>query len=273
MFRITALAGLVVCVLLTACASHAAPGVTPFASPASTSAVILPTAEPLPSPAATKSPTQPNPATPELYPPAVQAAQSAAARDHQVPLANVTVVRFTPVEWRNGCLEVDRMERPCTDVIVPGYQVILGIDGQLVEYRTNLDGTQIVYAGPVASAATPATGDVTFTWHREGGIAGFCDELRIWDTGEAIASSCQRGVNDEVGRAMLLPAEIVQLETWLTTYGPINATVKDAAIADAMTQTLALAGRGQAAPTPAEEQAMLVWATAIAQRIVSDIQR
>lgn len=208
-----------------------------------------------------------------LYPAAVQAAQSAAARDHQVPLANVTVVRFTPVEWRNGCLEVDRMERPCTDVIVPGYQVILSIDGQLVEYRTNLDGSQVVYAGPVTSASAPVAGQVTFTWHREGGIAGFCDELRVLDTGEAIASRCQRGVNDEVGRVMLPPAEMDQLETWLTTYGPINATVKDDAVADAMTQTLALAGRGQGTPTPDAQQAMLDWATAIAQRIASDTQR
>ncbi len=189
------------------------------------------------------------------------------------PPASVTVVSFTPVDWRNGCLEVDRMERPCTDAIVPGYQVMLSVAGQNYEYRTNLDGSQVVFAGPdvVQSPSVPAA--VVFTWHREGGIAGVCDELRVLATGEVVASNCRRGVSDEVGRSTLTPAEDDQLDAWLAAYAPINATFKDAAVADALTQTLALAGRGTTQPTADEEQAMLDLASTVYARIASDVLR
>jgi hypothetical protein len=215
----------------------------------------------------------PTPIETELYPAAVQAARATAARDFAVPPASVTVVSFTPVDWRNGCLEVDRMERPCTDAIVPGYQVMLSVAGQNYEYRTNLDGSQVVFAGPdvVQSPSVPAA--VVFTWHREGGIAGVCDELRVLATGEVVASNCRRGVSDEVGRSTLTPAEDDQLDAWLAAYAPINATFKDAAVADALTQTLALAGRGTTQPTADEEQAMLDLASTVYARIASDVLR
>lgn len=280
MKRFVVLVGLVVILLLSACAPpNAVPAATPGspsgpvstpASPPATSSVSLTAAVP-PSPT-TMAPT-PTPTAIELYPAAVQAARATAARDLQVPLASVTVVRFTPVDWRNGCLEVDRLERPCTDVIVPGYQVILDVAGQTVEYRTNLDGSQVVFAGPDVTMPMPTPDPVVFTWHREGGIAGFCDELRISATGEAIASNCQRGVSDEVGRETLLPAEAKQLQTWLASYVPINDTFKDAAVADGLTQTLAVAGQGQSDATADEKQAMLEWANTLYTRVVKNIQR
>lgn len=281
MIRTVMLAGLGAILLLNACAPNSLPATTPDATPSPILTSIAPTAVPSPpstaparpTPASTPAVTNPTPTETELYPAAVQAARATAARDFAVPPASVTVVSFTPVDWRNGCLEVDRLERPCTDVIVPGYQVMLNVAGQQYEYRTNLDGSQVVFAGPdvVQPPSVPAA--VVFTWHREGGIAGVCDELRVVETGEAIASHCRRGVSDEVGRSTLTPAEEDQLDVWLAAYAPINATFKDAAVADALTQTLALAGRGASKPTADEEQAMLNLASMVFARIASDVQR
>jgi hypothetical protein len=275
------LAGLGAILLLNACAPNTLPATTPGTTPSPILTSMAPTALPSPlstaparpTPASTPALTVPTPTETELYPAAVQAARATAARDFNEPPASVTVVSFTPVDWRNGCLEVDRMERPCTDAIVPGYQVMLSVAGQNYEYRTNLDGSQVVFAGPdvVQSPSVPAA--VVFTWHREGGIAGVCDELRVLATGEVVASNCRRGVSDEVGRSTLTPAEDDQLDAWLAAYAPINATFKDAAVADALTQTLALAGRGTTQPTADEEQAMLDLASTVYARIASDVLR
>ena len=272
MKRYLTLAGLTVILLLSACVP---PNAAPTATPASPSAPTSTPASPVMTPTVVTSPTTtaPTPAETDVYPAAVQAAQATAARDLNVPLTSVTVVRFTPVDWRNGCLEVDRLERPCTDAIVPGYQVFLNVEGQTVEYRTNLDGSQVVFAGPDVTVPAPTPDDVVFTWHREGGLAGFCDELRVSATGEAIASNCQRAVSYEVGRQTLLPDEMKQLQAWLASYLPVNQTFKDAAVADGLTQTLAMAGQGSTNASPETQQAMLAWANAVYTRIVSNVQR
>lgn len=262
---------LVAALALSACSPTTGPGATPGQTPIVPTPAVRVSPTVAPTPTVATLPTLPAPTAEALYPPAVQAARGALARDQAVPVSRVTVVSFTPVEWRNGCLEVDRDERPCTDVIVPGYRVILSVDGQTFEYRTNLDGSQVVFAGPVM--AMPPPGPVTLTWYREGGFAGFCDELRVLDTGEAVASNCQRGSSIEVGRSPLLPAEKDQLDTWLTTLAPVNDTLTDAAKVDAMTQTLALAGRGQVKASPADLETMYAWAATVHARIVSDIER
>ncbi len=256
---------------LTACSPTTQSAATPSPVSISPTPAIPVSPTVAPSPTAASLPTLPVPTAEALYPPAVQAARSALARDQAVPLNQVTVVIFTPVEWRNGCLEVDRDERPCTDAIVPGYRVILSVDGQLFEYRTNLDGSQVVFAGPDVGMPPPST--VALTWYREGGFAGLCDELRVLDSGEAVAGNCQRGSSIEVGRSQLLPAEKDQLDTWLTTLAPVNDTLTDAAKVDAITQTLALAGRGQVKASPADLETMYSWAATLHARIVSDIER
>lgn len=150
MVKTAALICLGALVLLAACAPNAVPAVTPGSTAAPEMTPTLPTVEPSSSPTGSAPPSPATPAETELYPAAVQAARATAARDLGVPETSVAVVSFTPVDWRNGCLEVDRMERPCTDAIVPGYQVILSVEGSHYEYRTNLDGSQVVFAGPDA---------------------------------------------------------------------------------------------------------------------------
>ena len=104
----------------------------------------------------------------------------------------------------------------CTQVITPGYRVILEANGREVEYHTDEAGTVI----------RPAT--ILLTWKREGGIAGFCDTLVVYLSGEVHGSSCKSGQYVEKRlRDLLSENEIVQWEEWLTDYGMIEIDASD----------------------------------------------
>jgi len=97
-------------------------------------------------------------------------------------------------------------------------------------------------------------------WHREGGIAGFCDELNVAMTGELTAKSC-KSTASKVAR--LPEAELARLEQWRRKFGAVNLRTKDSPAADAMTLTLTMKGNGSGRPTEAEGQEILDWAQKI----------
>ncbi|MCU0507602.1 MAG: hypothetical protein MUC34_04220 [Anaerolineae bacterium] len=93
--------------------------------------------------------------------PAVEAARQTLAQELGVPVESVRVVSVQEVEWPNGCLGVQKPDMMCTDAIVPGYQVILEVEGKQYEVRTDLTGRQAVVApegssGPAGSAPPAA---------------------------------------------------------------------------------------------------------------------
>ena len=149
MTRIAQLLCLGIVVMLSACTPSAAPQPTGPAAPTTTVSVptgepaVTPTAPVLPSPTAT-----PTTVGATLYPTAVEAARATAVHDWGVPPSAVTVVSYDAVDWRNGCLELDRPGVMCTDALKPGYRVILAIGDQQYEYRTDRDGSQVLFAGP-----------------------------------------------------------------------------------------------------------------------------
>lgn len=119
-------------------------------------------------------------------------------------------------------------------------------------------------SAPVESAATgPSEGGVRLTWHREGGIAGFCDVLTATTGGEAQAGVC----NAEPVIGQLTPDERLQLQTWAATFGPVIIVIGDPAAADSLLTTLEMNGLGTGQPTDAEQQAMLDWASAVYARL------
>jgi hypothetical protein len=74
--------------------------------------------------------------------PAVQAAIAALAAQLNVDAQRITVVSVDEVEWPDGCLGLGKPDQMCTMAIVPGYRVILEVDGTQHEVRTSLDGRQ-----------------------------------------------------------------------------------------------------------------------------------
>lgn len=61
-----------------------------------------------------------------------------------VDVGEVEVVTIEPVQWRDGSLGCPQPGRNYPAVITPGFRIILEVDGDQVEYHTNLDGTVLV---------------------------------------------------------------------------------------------------------------------------------
>lgn len=82
------------------------------------------------------------------------------------------------------------------------------------------------------------------TWHREGGIAGFCDDLIVETGGHAVLRSCKDTPETAAGWRRLTSEELTTYYGWIDRLGQTEFEQKDAAVADAMTIRGLLAGRG-----------------------------
>jgi hypothetical protein len=190
--------------------------------------------------------------------PAQRAAINALSENLGVPVDQIKLVSTEAVEWPDGCLGVQEEGVACTQVITPGFRVILEANGRQVEYRTNEDGTQI----------RPAT--AAMTWKREGGIAGFCDYLTVYFSGEVRASSCKLGQSVEERMIDILSEEeIAKLDEWLGKYGTVNMDASDpVGVADRMVVTLSLMGTGtQKTLAASNEEELLNFAQQLHQRV------
>lgn len=201
-----------------------------------------------PPPTSTPAPT----ATPVELTPAQLAAIQLLADALGVPVSEIKVVSTEAVQWPDSCLGISRPNIRCARVITPGFRIILEANGEQYEYHTDEDG------GAVVSAAA------TLTWHREGGFAGFCDDLMV-AMGQAQASSCKSGEAYPLGA--LTDEETAQFKKWAETFGSVVIEMRDPAVADAMTIILTFNGNGDGQPAEAEQQAMLAWAQAIYDRL------
>jgi hypothetical protein len=164
------------------------------------------------------------------------------------------------VDWPDSCLGVTVEGFACSQVVTPGFRIALEANGKQVEYHTNQDGTVIV----------PAT--VALTWSRNGGIAGFCDSLTIYFSGEAQGNNCKSGEMVEKSLGELLTAkEIATMNGWISKYGEINIDASDPkGVSDAMSVKLTLSGTGtQQNMVQASQQLLLTFAQDLYQELMS----
>ena len=113
---------------------------------------------------------------------------------------------------------------------------------------------------------TPSTNPPTsnlpvITYHREGGIAGFCDDVLIYANGSAKISSCKSAQKADV---TLSVTQLATLTQWLDKFQGFDYQHKDPAVADAMTVSLKLIGNGQNQASDADIQAILGFLSQIA---------
>jgi len=66
--------------------------------------------------------------------------------------------------------------------------------------------------------------DEVLTWVREGGIAIFCDELRISAAGEIITASCGASATRTGG---LSKEDLNRLSSWRSVFGAVVIKTKD----------------------------------------------
>lgn len=190
--------------------------------------------------------------------PAQRAALTALSENTGLPVDEIKLVSTEAVEWPDGCLGVQEEGLACTQVITPGFRIILDANGRQVEYRTNEDGTQI----------RPAT--VAMTWKREGGIAGFCDSMTVYLSGEVHASSCKGGQYVEERLIDVLSEdEMAKFDEWLSKYGNVNIEVSDPkGVSDRMVVILTFMGTGsQQTLSASEKQELVNFAQELFQRV------
>lgn len=184
----------------------------------------------------------------ESLTPAESAAISALSQNLGLDASEITVVSTEAVEWPDACLGINEEETSCAQVVTSGYKIILEANGKQVEYHTDETGTVVL----------PAT--IVLTWTRVGGIAGFCDHLTTYLSGEVRAASCKATQMTEMPVTDLLSSEeLSTMNEWITEYGLVEIDASDPkGVADGMTVKLTLNGLGTKQPSSPEEEQMLL---------------
>ena len=192
--------------------------------------------------------------------PAQRAAVSAVVENLGVAVEQVKVVSTEAVDWPDSCLGIPLEGMSCTQVVTPGFRVILDVAGKRVEYRTNQDGTVIL----------PAT--TALTWSRVGGVAGFCDSLTIYLSGEVRATNCNTSdVVEQRLSEIATPEQIALMNELISTYGQVDIDASDPqGVADAMTIQLQFLGQGtEQIITPQVRQVLLQFAQDLQNKLMN----
>lgn len=171
--------------------------------------------------------------------------------------SDIKVVSNSEVEFPDSCLGVAMPDMMCAQMVTPGHIIVLEAGGVQYEYHTSADGSQV----------QPAT--LALNWKREGGIAGFCDDMTVFRSGEIYTQQCKTGEGRMATFANSLSAqERKQFNDWMTQFGQANLDASDpAGVADRMVVTLNLFGTGSKQPTKAEQQALFEFAQNLYQKV------
>jgi hypothetical protein len=170
----------------------------------------------------------------------------------------ISVISNEPVEFSDACMGVALQDVMCAEVITPGRIVVLESGGVQYEYHINEDGSRI----------QPAT--LALTWRREGGIAGFCDRLTVFRSGEVYGNQCKSQPDGTMGTfaASLSATEKDQFNAWIAKYGSVTLDASDPqGVADGMTNVVVLYGNGKGKPGKPVEGEIFSWAQGLFQKL------
>jgi hypothetical protein len=122
------------------------------------------------------------------------------------------------------------------------------------EQRSILEWSRLVSSEAYGKTSGAANNPV-IAWHRAGGLAGFCDDIKIFSDGFMTASSCKSGHTQIFGKFRLNSAQLEQLYRWLDRFK--NAEInQNSTNPDALTIHLVFSGQGSQTPTSADLQAL-----------------
>jgi hypothetical protein len=170
----------------------------------------------------------------------------------------VSIVSVAETEFADACLGVAMQNVMCAQVLTPGQIIVLEANGRQYEYHVSADGSRI----------QPAT--LALTWSREGGIAGFCDSLTVFLSGEIYGNQCKSQPDGTMGTftATLSAGERQQFETWVKELGQVNLDASDPeGVSDRMVVKVEFYGAGKGSLSQTNEQALLNWAQAVHQKL------
>lgn len=173
--------------------------------------------------------------------------------------SDISVISNSDVEFEDSCMGVPMKDVKCAQVVVSGKIIILETDGVQYEYHVRGNGAVV----------QPAT--LALVWTRDGGIAGFCDNLTVFLSGEVYGNRC----NSEPDRTMgtfanlLSKDERKQLNAWIKELGQVDLDASNPeGVSDRMEVTLSFYGSGQAVLGKSDEQEILLWIQNLFQKLV-----
>ncbi len=144
--------------------------------------------------------------------------------------------------------------------VTPAGQVTLQGQGDQIaseaEQRAIGQWAQLVFEEARGGRGSAAAG-LALAWHREGGIAGFCNDLTVYTTGVAYATSCKGQQASNLGKVYLSAEQLQQVFGWVDSFKNYELNQSDAAVADSMTIRLIFNGSNDAPITDQAKQAML----------------
>ena len=227
--------------MVTACAS---------ASPTERPSIIIERPDPTP---------VPDDLTPEPGAgPAEEAVIKQLAANLGLQESDISVLSSEEVEFGDACLDVVLEDVGCAQVSTPGRILVLDAKGVQYEYHTNEDGSRV----------QPAT--LALIWKREGGIAGFCDTLTVFRSGEVYASQCRPQAEGKMGTFadLLSSQEKKQFNTWISRFAEADLDASDPkGVSDRMVVTLKFFGTGSKSPTKSEQQTLFQFAQDLYQEL------
>lgn len=119
------------------------------------------------------------------------------------------------------------------------------------------------------TSRTSAAWSLALDWHREGGIAGFCDEVAVYLTGDYLVNNCKNPAPTPVVTPepalppRLSPEQLEQLYAWVDTLAPFKYDYSDPAVSDAMTTRFTFNGQGEQEATEDDIQVINAFASGL----------
>ncbi|AUB35846.1 hypothetical protein COO91_01739 [Nostoc flagelliforme CCNUN1] len=122
----------------------------------------------------------------------------AASKRLQQPISQLRIIEFQQQTWRDGCLELANADEFCTQALIPGWRVVVGIGEQTLVYHTNQTGSAVRLNEkasssllapvqiPVSELPPPLAGYVVFREISGGGITGRTYETVLLKDGQLI---------------------------------------------------------------------------------------
>jgi len=162
----------------------------------------------------------------------------------------ITVVSSETVAFSDTCMGVAMQDVTCVEANMLGRIIVLEANGIQYEYHVSGDGSRI----------QPAT--FALTWRREGGIAGFCDSLTVFLSGEVYGNQCKSQPNGTMGTfaTLLSTDERDRFNAWIEEYGSVTLDASDPkGVADGMTNEIVLFGNGKGKPNQPIEGDIFSW--------------
>src|SRR5258706_4908394 len=174
--------------------------------------------------------------------------------------SDISVVSTADVEFPDSCLGVAMANVMCAQIVTSGQIIVLEAKGIQYEYHVSSDGSRV----------QPAT--LALTWKREGGIAGFCDSLTVFLSGEVYGNRCKSQPNGVMGTfdKLLSATERQQFNTWFKEFGQVSLDASNpVGVSDRMVVTLEFYGNGKGTAGKSDQQDLFLWAQNLFQKLYS----